>query len=174
MKLRALETPSAVISPATSSDTWALFSSMMRDCPAIEGGYVSPEVHVPGDVRWIVYYVRSPTHRPTTEPTRSIWVDSSGRYSAHIDKTPSAGTFDRGAVRGLDRAVAAASETSWARSYPFDSADCLASVYVIRIDASGARHASEPTDLACDAATARPDARAIATAISALLSRALP
>jgi hypothetical protein len=174
VKLRALETPSAVVGPTTSSDTFELFSAAMRDCPAIEGGYTSPEVRVPSDVRWIVYYVRSSPRLPTTQPTRSIWVDSSGRFRAHLDKVPSAGTFDAAAVRGLDRAVAAAHETSSGRSYPFDSTDCLASVYVIRIDRSGARRAGEPADLACDAAAAPPDVRAVATAVSALLSRAIP
>lgn len=174
VKLRVLETPSAVIAPATSSDTQALFSRVMRDCPAIDGGYTSPDVRVPSDVRWIVFYVRSPAHRPTTDPTRSIWVDSSGRFRALLDKVPIDGTFDGAAVRGLDRAVAAAHDTTWAPSYMFDSADCLASMYVIRIDRSGARHAGRPTDLACDAAAAPPDAHAVANALSALLSRAMP
>ena len=174
VKLRALETPSAVVAPATSSDTYALFSRVMRDCPAIEGAYTSPQIRIPSDVRWIVYYVRSPTHLPTTQTTRSIWVDSSGRFRAQLDKVPSAGTFDGAAVRGLDRAVAAAHETSWASPFPFDSTGCLASVYVIRIDRSGARHAGQPADLACDAATAPPDVQAVANAASALLSRAIP
>ena len=174
VKLRALETPSSVIAPATSSDTQAFFSRVMRDCPAIEGGYLSPEFRVPGDVRWIVSYVRSPTHRPTSEPTRSLWVDSSGRFRAQLDKSPIDGTFGGAAVRDLDRAVAAARDTSWAPSYPFDSASCLASVYVIRIDRSGSRRAGRPTDLACDAVAAPPDARGVANAVSALLSRAMP
>jgi len=174
VRLHALETPSAVVSPATSSDTQALFSRVMRDCPAIEGGYTSPEVRVPGDVRWIVFYVRSPTRRPTTEPTRSIWVDSSGRFRAQLEKVPILGTFDGAVVRGLDRALAAAPKTSLATSYPFDSTDCLASLYVIRVDRLGARHPSQPADIACDASAVPPDARDIAAAVGALLSRAIP
>jgi hypothetical protein len=174
MKLRALETPSAMVGAATSSDTETFFGRTMRDCPAIEGGYTSPDIRVPSDVRWIVYIVRSPTHRPTAEPTRSIWIDSGGRFRAQLDVSPVEGTFDAAAVRRLDRAITIAHETAWSSSYRNDAGDCLATMEVVRIDRSGARHAGRPTDVACDAAAAPPDVRAVANAASALLSRALP
>lgn len=172
-KLQVLETPSDVMTPATSAETQAVFDRVMADCPAPKA-YAVPEFLVPVDVRWIVTYVRAAVALPSPHPSRSIVVDNQGRYQVHVGDAVVGGALGPSAAHLLDVAVTAANEARWEQSYPQRSNDCGAGLQLIRVVAPATRRSGPFIDLPCGAAGSPDDLRAVERAAGALLERLAP